>query len=221
MIEDSVTTTETKMTNRRHSHVATVVVLLIAILLGMALMYSPRFFAKQALAPEVMDVPTEIQGITMEKSLPTRLVIPSINVDAGFETPLGLKGNGEIETPKGYEEVAYYKNGPTPGELGPSVILGHVDSYQGPAVFFSLGQLKEGDQIKVEREDGSVAVFAVTNLERHPQSGFPTAEVYSDIDHAGLRLITCTGVYEKDKLRYTHNLIVFAELVSTSTVGGE
>lgn len=213
MFEDSVTTTEAKPIPRRHDTVTTIVVLLVAVLIGMALIYSPRFFAKQALAPEVADTSMQVQGVVMEKSVPTKLLIPSINVDTSFEEPLGLKDDGEIETPASYDKVAYYKNGPTPGELGPSVILGHVDSVDGPAVFFSLGQLKEGDEIKVEREDGSIAVFAVTTLERHLQSGFPTAKVYSDIDHAGLRLITCTGIYEKDKLRYTHNLIVYAKLV--------
>jgi sortase (surface protein transpeptidase) len=82
-------------------------------------------------------------------------------------------------------------------------------------VFFSLGQLKEGDEIEIQRVDGSIAVFAVTKLERPEQSSFPTREVYGDINHAGLRLITCTGVYDRDVLRYSHNLIVYAKLVAT------
>jgi LPXTG-site transpeptidase (sortase) family protein len=212
MNEDSVQNTEPKTTHRRY-HVATVVVFVLAILIGIALMYAPNWFAHEVFAPEKSESITEVKGEVMNESQPTRLIIPSINVDTSFETPLGLKENREIEVPESYIDVAYYKNGPTPGELGPSVILGHVDSVDGPAVFFSLGQLKEGDEIKVEREDGTTAVFGVTSLERHSQSDFPTREVYSDIDHAGLRLITCTGLYEKDVLRYTHNLIVFAKLV--------
>lgn len=156
---------------------------------------------------------TEVVGEVMSESAPMHISIPSVSIEADFEAPLSLKQNGEIEVPETYDKVAYYSYGPTPGELGPSVILGHVDSFEGPAVFFSLGQLKEGDEIKVEREDGTIAVFAVTTLERHLQSGFPTREVYQDIDHAGLRLITCTGTYNHDILRYTHNLIVFADLV--------
>ncbi len=217
---DSVQSTETKNSNRRYN-VATVVVFVTAILVGIALMYSPRFAVLEVFAPEETEMVDEIQGVVMNESLPTRLVIPSISIDTSFETPLGLKQNGEIEVPKSYTDVAYYKHGPTPGELGPSVILGHVDSYEGPAVFFSLGQLEEGDEIRVERKDGTVAVFAVTELERHPQSDFPTREVYGDLDHAGLRLITCSGFYDRDVLRYTHNLIVFAKLVSTSTVSQE
>lgn len=160
---------------------------------------------------------TEIVGEVLPESIPTHISIPSVNIEADFEVPLGLKQNGEIEVPETYNKVAYYRNGPTPGELGPSVILGHVDSYEGAAVFFTLGQLQEGDEINIEREDGIIATFAVTRLERHLQSGFPTREVYQDINHAGLRLITCTGTYDRDALRYTHNLIVFAELVATST----
>lgn len=215
MTEDSVKTTETTTTNRRYTSVATVVVFVVIILIGVALMYSPRWAADEVFAPQEVETTDTLEGVVMTKSLPVRLTIPSIGVSTEFETPLGLKDNGEIEVPKGYDTVSYYANGPTPGELGPSVVLGHVDSFEGPAVFFAIGQLSEGDEIKIEREDGSIAIFAVTELERHLQSGFPTAKVYSDTNHAGLRLITCTGFYDKETLRYTHNLIVFAKLVRT------
>ncbi len=162
--------------------------------------------------PAVADEP-----LVLPAAEPVRLAIPKIDVDVAFEAPLGLKESGEIEVPEAYDTVAYYKYGPTPGELGPAVILGHVDSFEGPAVFFSLGQLKPGDQIMVTRADGSLAIFAVEALERHPQSGFPTVQVYGDLDHAGLRLITCSGTYDHGTLRYSHNLIVFAKLVGMST----
>ncbi|MEY2665754.1 MAG: hypothetical protein RLZZ480_859 [Candidatus Parcubacteria bacterium] len=208
-------TIEPKMTNRRHQGVATFVVFLTAMLIGVALMYSPRWGTPDVLAPETKNE-MSVSGPTMNESEPVRLRIPSINLDTNFSAPLGLEDGGEIEVPNDYTSVAYYKFGPTPGELGPAVILGHVDSVKGPAVFFSLGQLKEGDEIQVERADGSVATFAVTELERQTQTAFPTRKVYGDIDHAGLRLITCTGIYDKEKLRYTHNLIVYAKLVSTT-----
>ena len=88
---------------------------------------------------------------------------------------------------------------------------GPVDT--GPAVFFSLGQLKIGDDIYIERADGTTVHFKVESMERPAQSDFPTARVYGDIDHAGLRLITCTGIYVRGTQRYTHNLIVYARLV--------
>lgn len=148
----------------------------------------------------------------LAKSLPVRLRIPALAIDTGFVAPLGLLGSGEVEVPESNTEVGWYKYSPTPGELGPAVIFGHVDSYTGPAVFFSLGQLDPGDDIYVEREDGTEAHFVVTGLERYQQSEFPTALVYGDIDHAGLRLITCSGLYNRGSGRYSHNLVVYAAL---------
>lgn len=148
------------------------------------------------------------------ESIPIRLRIPAIAIDAPFADPLGLAQNGEVEVPNGYEEVGWYKHGPTPGELGPAVVLGHVDSVAGPAVFYSLGQLSLGDEIEIEREDGSIAVFEVTALERYAQDDFPTELVYGNIDHAGLRLVTCTGVFDRGVRRYSHNLVVYAALKS-------
>lgn len=153
-----------------------------------------------------------VSGDILPKSNPLTITIPKLNLSAPFEDPLGVDASREIEVPDGYDTVGYYKYGPTPGELGPAVVLGHVDSVDGPAVFYSLGQLEEGDEIEIEREDGTTAVFEVTNMERHLQSGFPTEQVYGNIDHAGLRLITCSGTFDKGIQRYSHNLIVFAEL---------
>jgi hypothetical protein len=168
-------------------------------------------------APEqkVLYEVTSLQG-----SEPIRMVIPAAGIDASFTNPLGLFDSGEIEVPEGVEEVGYYKYGPTPGEIGPAVVLGHVDSKAGPAVFYSLGELTPGDEILIEREDGTTAVFVVEKLERHEQSGFPTEKVYSDLTYAGLRLITCSGVYNNSSERYSHNLIVFARLkeVQNSTL---
>ena len=205
---DKLQTILKKITIRRSFVATAVVVLLVAL--------SFALWRELAMAPESLPDEVsrqEVVGMTLSESEPTHIRIPEISVDATFEAPLGLKENNEIEVPDGYEEVAYYKYGPTPGELGPSVILGHVDSYQGAAVFYLLGQLEEGDEIEIDREDGTTAIFAVTRLERHEQSGFPTVEVYQDIDHAGLRLITCSGTYNHGTLRYSHNLIVFAKLV--------
>jgi len=204
-------------TLRRHHVVATAVVFVVVLLLGLALMYSPRLHHKVAEAPTVATSTAPV-GPLMAKSLPVRLKIPKIHLDAPFSAPLGLDANKQVEVPTDYVSVGYYKFGPTPGEPGPAVILGHVDSYKGPAVLFSLGQIKEGDEIQIERADGSVAHFAVTEMTRQPQDEFPTKKVYSDINFAGLRVITCTGVYDHGSLRYSHNLVVYAKLVSTSTV---
>lgn len=154
--------------------------------------------------------------VTLAAAEPTRIRIPAIDVDTTFETPLGVNDDGTIEVPETYEQVAYYAYGPTPGERGPAVVLGHVDSYSGPAVFWPLRKLESGDQILIDRKDGTTATFLVTRLEDHEQSGFPTRTVYGDLDHAGLRLITCSGTYDRNTLEYSHNLIVFAELATTT-----
>lgn len=163
------------------------------------------------------ELATSTSVAALPASAPVFLSLPTVGISAPFSAPLGLQANNEIAVPEGYEEVGYYQYGPTPGELGPAVVLGHVDSYRGPAVFYGLGGLATGDPVFIERADGVVAEFVVTALERHEQAGFPTELVYGDIDHAGLRLITCSGTYNRAAERYTHNLIVFAELVDTST----
>ncbi len=160
-------------------------------------------------------------GPVLSRSNPVRLKIPAIKVDASF-VELGLDANNQIEVPKSYTEVGWYIHGPTPGELGPAVVLGHVDSYRGPAVFFSLGHLEPGNMVEIERADGTTATFRVDKLERYSQNDFPTSLVYGDINYAGLRLITCTGTYSRKDQRYNENLIVYASLVdvpatSTST----
>ena len=155
----------------------------------------------------------EIVGPILSRSEPTRLRIPKIDIDTTFVVPLGLAPSGEVAVPDSDTEVGWYQYSPTPGELGPSVVLGHVDSYTGPAIFFYLGQLEPGDDVYIDRADGSTAHFIVEELERPKQSEFPTAKVYGNLNYAGLRLITCSGLYERGKQRYTHNLVVYARLV--------
>ncbi len=165
------------------------------------------------------EVPTTIEttnGIEKQslfaRSAPTRLVIPAINLDTTFVPPLGLLPDQTIAVPDSYTQVGWYSGGATPGEIGPAVILGHVDTKEGPAVFYSLGQLTEGDEIQVTREDGTTAIFEVTKLQRYPQNNFPTLAVYGPTDDATLRLVTCTGTFDKGEQTYSHNLVVFATL---------
>ena len=162
------------------------------------------------------DVSATTSGPVLPASNPHRLRIPTVGIDTAFEGSLGIDENQEIAVPESYEEVGWYKHGPTPGELGPSVILGHVDSYSGPAVFWPLQKVSVGDVVYVDRQDGSTATFVVTELEQPNQNDFPTKRVYGDIDHAGLRLITCTGTYDRGIQRYSHNLIVYAKLVEVA-----
>jgi hypothetical protein len=143
---------------------------------------------------------------------PVKINIPKINVQAPFGNPLGIMKNGEVEVPKDYDEVGWYKYGPVPGSLGPAVVLGHVDSKTGPAVFYSIGQLAVGDEIIITLSDGREETFLIEHSELYEQGSFPTISVYGDIDYAGLRLVTCSGQYDKKVKRYSHNRVIFARL---------
>lgn len=172
------------------------------------------FVGREVIAPIVDDGGQAIEQATstFARSAPVRLHISAISLDTSFVPPLGLNADKTISVPDSFEQVGWYKGGVSPGEIGPAVILGHVDSYQGPAIFYSLGKLKKGDEVEVTREDGSIAVFVVTDTERVSQDDFPTEKVYGAVNYAGLRLVTCTGIYDRGSLRYSHNLIVYAEL---------
>ena len=156
---------------------------------------------------------TTTPSVHLASSRPVRLIIPKLHIDAPFEI-LGLNSDKTVGVPKEYTTVGWYSGSKTPGEIGPSVILGHVDSYKGPAVFFFLGRLEKGDQFTIERSDRSKALFEVDSLERYPQSDFPTDKVYGPIGFAGIRLITCSGKYDHDTKRYSNNLVVYGHLVS-------
>ncbi len=152
--------------------------------------------------------------LTAPPETPVLLRIPSANITAPFEGALPLNTDGSVGVPKAYDTVGWFKNGPLPGEIGPSVVLGHVDSYEGPAVFFYLGQVHVGDEVYIDREDGSVLTFTITHFERIEQEAFPTDRVYGEVPYAGLRLITCSGTYDRSTQTYSHNLIVYANLTN-------
>ena len=143
---------------------------------------------------------------------PVAVTIPA----AGVRTPLdrlGLGSDGEVQAPARWQVPGWYAAGPAPGDPGPAVVLGHVDSPAGPAVFARLAELRPGDRVEVTRADGSTGVFTVDRSVSVPQEGFPTAEVYGPTPDAQLRLITCDGDYDRTAGRYLHNLVVFATLV--------
>ncbi len=154
--------------------------------------------------------------LTMPPSQPTRIEIPAIGVRAPVGR-VGLSAQGTIEVPPLARagETGWYEHGPTPGELGPAVVLGHVDSAAGPAVFFRLAQLKPGDTIEITRADGRVAVFRTASVEKVLKTAFPTDRVYGNLDYAGLRLVTCGGTFDKSRGSYTGNVIVYATLTDT------
>ncbi|WP_432148936.1 class F sortase [Streptomyces sp. bgisy029] len=147
----------------------------------------------------------------LPSSRPVSITIPSLKVTSDLEQ-LGLGKDRAMETPKDPAKAGWYRPGVTPGALGPSVIAGHVTWDGAPAVFFKLTELDPGDRIDVRRADGTTAVFTVERTAVYPKDEFPTVEVYRNLDHAGLRLITCGGDYSQSDSRYADNVVVYATL---------
>jgi LPXTG-site transpeptidase (sortase) family protein len=139
---------------------------------------------------------------------PTRLKIKAIGVDASLES-LHLGKNGVLDAPKTFTKAGWYADGTSPGDTGPAVIAGHVDSTKGPAVFYKLRELQAGDQIQVVR-GGKAVKFTVTSTAWYPKAKFPTAKVYGPTPDRQLRLITCGGVFDRTLRSYKDNLVVYA-----------
>jgi Sortase domain len=140
---------------------------------------------------------------------PVRLDIPAIGVATRL-VRLGVEPDGAMQVPGDFATAGWFAGGPVPGELGPAVIAGHVDSRTGPAVFSRLRELRPGDQIRVVRADRLVVRFTVESLASYPKAGFPTAAVFGPAPAAALRLITCAGDFDRSSGHYLDNLVVFA-----------
>jgi sortase family protein len=156
----------------------------------------------------------------LARSTPLSVAIPRTGLRADL-IALGLNPDGTIAVPSGTQakDAAWYDLGPTPGEPGPAVIVGHVDYLslpQGRAAFFTLGVTRPGDQIDIDRADGTIATFTVDVVQRVAKTHFPTQAVYGPLAYPGLRLITCGGAFAKAS-GYTDNIIVFAHLSAVST----
>lgn len=152
--------------------------------------------------------------VTLGPSAPQRLRIPALGIDTAVN-PIGLAPNGEIAVPvegPHLNEAAWFKNSPTPGQLGASVIEGHVDSVEGNSVFYRLGEIKVGDRIIVNREDGIKLVFTVNAVRNYLKSKFPTAVVYGgQLSRPTLRLITCSDFVQSIR-HHIGNEVVFSHL---------
>lgn len=207
---DSVDTKTTSTSTHRHY------VRVMAFVLGVALavvLGTGISVMRLSVVPSVVDREEQITATSsFARSAPSHLVIPKLGIDTSFESPLKLNSDKTVAVPKSYDKVGWYEGGATPGEIGPAVILGHVDSYQGAAVFYHLGQLAKGDEVQITREDGTNATFEVQNLVRYERKDFPTELVYGQTDQAVLRLVTCSGIFNHGKQEYSHNLVVYATL---------
>ncbi len=144
-------------------------------------------------------------------AIPTRLVIPTLGLSRRLVN-LDVVG-GALQVPERWGDVGWWQGGPRPGDPGSAVLVGHVDSPTGPAVFYGLSSLKEGDVVKVERADSTVATFQIFSSVLYPRSEFPSSEVYRQQGRTVLQLVTCGGSYDSEAGRYDGNLVVSARLV--------
>jgi sortase (surface protein transpeptidase) len=185
------------------------------------------FFALQVMNVKALE-PTKTFGLSalakydsrlrvypsLKGSVPTYISIPAQNINAPVIT-VGKASDGSIQMPPVLQwTTGWYQYSPTPGQIGPSIIVGHVDNYKNISVFWRLRYLVAGNLINITRADGSTAVFKVTALQQFPQNTFPSAEVYGNIPNAGLRLITCGGTFSTATESYDQNTVVYATFVS-------
>lgn len=219
------------------------VVILAAILLvsggtavGMALVSqrhapAPRRFAAGVLAPprSARGRPQLTAGsppapFHLRSSRPVSISIPAIGVHSVLQA-LGLNRNGTIEVPPlgdtpRTNEAAWFRYSATPGQIGVSVIEGHIDSaYQGPSVFFELGKVVPGDQIDVALADRVEAIFTVRGVRQYEKTQFPTSAFYGNTGAAALHLVTCGGAFDPATHRYLASIVVVASLTSSHRLG--
>jgi sortase (surface protein transpeptidase) len=145
-------------------------------------------------------------------ALPTRIRIPDLGVDSKLLN-LGLNKDGTVQVPASTAVAGWYDRGVRPGAAGPAVILGHVDSKTAPGIFVKLSQVKIGTLVRVDRADGSFAMFRISKLQKVPKVDFPTDLVYAPTLDPTLRLVTCGGRFDRSKGSYRDNVIAFADLV--------
>jgi hypothetical protein len=143
--------------------------------------------------------------------VPVRIDIPTIGVSSSLDR-LGRAPDGTVEVPDRFDVAGWYAPGTRPGDPGSAVILGHVDSKTGPAVFYRLRELRRGDEIRVRRADGSTLRFVAERTEQYPKKKFPTDDVYYPTLVPGLRLVTCGGAFDAGWGHYLSNIIVFAAM---------
>jgi len=140
---------------------------------------------------------------------PVSLTIPLIGVTTKLIT-LGLASDGSLQVPPTTSVAGWYTGSPRPGSIGSAVIVGHIDSVNGPGVFYRLSELRKGDQVYVRRADGTLVKFLVTTVQQYLKDQFPTQAVYGPTPDAELRLITCGGAFDSATGHYLSNIVVYA-----------
>jgi hypothetical protein len=166
-----------------------------------------------AIAPTPTGRVAAANGTGYRTPRPVALVIPAIGVDARL-VDLGLTAAGTVQVPAEPATPGWYTGSPRPGAIGSSILLGHIDSLAGPAVFYRLGQLRPRERVYVRRADHTLAVFRVDSVRWYQKTHFPTAAVYGPTPDAELRLISCGGVFDPQLKSYLSNIVVYATAIT-------
>lgn len=154
-----------------------------------------------------------LAGAPSAQPVPVGVRVPAIGIDETQMLALGITADGSAEVPQDFARVGWFENGGAPGGRGPTVLLGHVDSRAGPAVFYDLRDLAPGDPIEVPMSNGTGARYTVDRLEQVPKDEFPTFAVFGATADDVLRLVTCAGDFDRGARSYVDNLVVHASRV--------
>ena len=176
---------------------------------------APSLASPPSAAPST-PAPSAISSQALARSVPTELRIPAIGVTTSL-TSLGLNLDRTIQVPTNYQQPGWFRLGPTPGQIGSAVILGHVDDQKGPAVFFRLRSLKAGDKVEVSLANGVVAQFVVNKVSTYLKAEFPAQQVYASHGYSALQLVTCGGQFDTRSGHYLSNVVAYTTLVTTTS----
>ena len=192
------------------------IAVLIMVLLAPGGPPGPSAAASAPRPPVAQALPAVVPGrLTSTTAPPIRLQIPAIHVSTKIVDE-GLDADGALQVPPltdaGVHEAGWYDLGPAPGQVGSAIIVGHVDSYQAPGVFYDLGSLAPGNLVEVTLANGETVHFTVTSVQEYPKAHFPASEVYGPEPYQALRLITCGGAFDEATGHYLSNIVAYARM---------
>lgn len=167
--------------------------------------------------------PTTEAPPAVPRVAPASIDIPKIKVHSTL-IPTGLNPDNTLAAAdvKHPQQASYYcvedlqkicSSGVLPGQVGPAVILGHIDGAKQQGIFYYLNKLQIGDTVTITLKDGTVLTFQVYRIRQDSKTMFPTQVVYQPTSVPEIRLITCTGAWVGGNMGYGDNLIVFASLI--------
>ncbi|RKN11630.1 class F sortase [Streptomyces radicis] len=168
------------------------------------------------LDPSISGEPSAVVAPPLTRADPVRVRIPQLSTDVEvFGADLSPDGGPPSPSEEDAQRAAWYSGGVSPGERGAAILVGHLDTYDGPAAFAGLGSLRPGETIEIDRADGQIAVFTVDSVEQYPKSDFPDERVYGSVDSPQLRLITCGGRWTEGG-GYDSNIVAYARLTAST-----